>query len=104
MARERYEWAIPHIEAGLGAIRLDHLDHEDVARWLDDIAIAGQLSWPSIQICLTVLRAALTDAVDGRTPSTQPGRPRVPMPRDTHVTRPAPHGADPHGAKRPRRG
>jgi hypothetical protein len=35
-AREQYEWAIPHIEAGLGAIRLDRLDREDVARWLDE--------------------------------------------------------------------
>jgi hypothetical protein len=31
-AREQYEWAIPHIEAGLGAIRLDRLDREDVSR------------------------------------------------------------------------
>jgi hypothetical protein len=63
-AREQYEWAIPHIEAGLGAIRLDRLDREDVARWIDDLADAGQLSWRSIQICRTVLRAALADAVE----------------------------------------
>src|SRR6516164_7262128 len=63
-AREQYEWAIPHIEAGLGAIRLDRLDREDVARWLDDLAAAGQLSRRSIQICRTVLRAALADAVE----------------------------------------
>ena len=42
-AREQYEWAIPHIEAGLGAIRLDRLDREDVSRWLDDLAEAGRL-------------------------------------------------------------
>jgi integrase len=79
-AREQYEWAIPHIEAGLGAIRLDRLDREDVARWLDDLAVAGRLSWRSIQICRTVLRAALADAVEdgllGRSPAA-----RVPMPR-----------------------
>jgi integrase len=79
-AREQYEWAIPHIEAGLGAIRLDRLDREDVARWIDDLADAGQLSWRSIQICRTVLRAALADAVEegllGRSPAA-----RVPMPR-----------------------
>ena len=50
-AREQYEWAIPHIEAGLGAIRLDRLDRKDVARWLDDLASAGHLSWRSIQTC-----------------------------------------------------
>ena len=34
-AREQYEWAIPHIEAALGAIRLDRLDREEqVARFL----------------------------------------------------------------------
>ena len=35
-AKEQYEWAIPHIEAGLGAIRLDRLDRDDVARWLEE--------------------------------------------------------------------
>lgn len=79
-AREQYEWAIPHIEAGLGAIRLDRLDREDVARWLEDLAAAGRLSWRSVQICRTVLRAALADAVEegllGRSPAA-----RVPMPR-----------------------
>jgi integrase len=79
-AREQYEWAIPHIEAGLGAIRLDRLDREDVARWLEDMAAAGRLSWRSVQICRTVLRAALADAVEegllGRSPAA-----RVPMPR-----------------------
>src|SRR3979409_617903 len=62
-AREQYEWAIPHIEAGLGAIRLDRLDREDVARWIDGLASGGHLSWRSVQICRTVLRAALADAV-----------------------------------------
>ncbi|MGH9229791.1 MAG: tyrosine-type recombinase/integrase [Acidimicrobiales bacterium] len=79
-AREQYEWAIPHIEAGLGAIRLDRLDREDVARWLDDLAMAGRLSWRSIQICRTVLRAALADAVEEGLLRRSPAA-RVPMPR-----------------------
>ena len=79
-AREQYEWAIPHIEAGLGAIRLDRLDREDVARWLEDLATAGRLSWRSIQICRTVLRAALADAVEEGLLHRSPAA-RVPMPR-----------------------
>jgi integrase len=79
-SREQYEWAVPHIEAGLGAIRLDRLDREDVGRWLDDMAAAGQLSWRSIQICRTVLRAALTDAVEEGLLRRSPAA-RVPMPR-----------------------
>ncbi len=79
-AREQYEWAIPHIEAGLGAIRLDRLDREDVARWLEDLAAAGRLSWRSIQICRTVLRAALADAVEEGLLRRSPAA-RVPMPR-----------------------
>jgi integrase len=79
-AREQYEWAIPHIEAGLGAIRLDRLDREDVARWLDDLASAGHLSWRSIQICRTVLRATLADAVEEGLLRRSPAA-RVPMPR-----------------------
>jgi integrase len=79
-AREQYEWAIPHIEAGLGAIRLDRLDREDVARWLEGLAAAGRLSWRSIQICRTVLRAALADAVEEGLLHRSPAA-RVPMPR-----------------------
>jgi integrase len=79
-APEQYEWAIPHIEAGLGAVRVDRLDREDVARWLDDLAGAGQLSWRSIQICRTVLRAALADAVEDGLLRRSPAA-RVPMPR-----------------------
>src|SRR4051794_43890 len=33
--REQYEWAASHIEKGLGGIRLDQLDREDIARWLN---------------------------------------------------------------------
>ncbi|HZA77781.1 MAG TPA: hypothetical protein VE623_15475 [Acidimicrobiales bacterium] len=79
-AREQYEWAIPHIEAGLGVIRLDRLDREDVSRWLDDLAEAGRLSRRSIQICRTVLRAALADAVEEGLLRRSPAA-RVPMPR-----------------------
>ena len=79
-AREQYQWAIPHIEAGLGAIRLDRLDREDVAVWLDGLAAAGDLSWRSIQICRTVLRAALADAVEEGLLRRSPAA-RVPMPR-----------------------
>ena len=79
-AREQYQWAIPHIEAGLGAIRLDRLDREDVAGWLDGLAAAGGLSWRSIQICRTVLRAALADAVEEGLLRRSPAA-RVPMPR-----------------------
>jgi integrase len=85
-AREQYEWAIPHIEAGLGAIRLDRLDREDVAGWLDDLAAAGRLSWRSVQICRTVLRAALADAVEEGLLPRSPAA-RVPMPRS--VAKPA---------------
>ena len=34
-ARQQYEWAIPHIENGLGAIQLSRLDREDVATWIE---------------------------------------------------------------------
>ncbi len=63
-ARQQYEWAIPHIELGLGAIPLATLDREDVARWIEALAGGGRLSKRSVQICRTVLRAALTEAVD----------------------------------------
>ena len=79
-AKEQYEWAIPHIESGLGAIRLDRLERDDVAGWLEDMAAAGELSWRSIQICRTVLRAALADAVEEGLLRRSPAA-RVPMPR-----------------------
>ncbi len=49
-ARESYEWAIPHIEGGLGAIPLARLDREDVAAWIDALATGGKLSKRSIRI------------------------------------------------------
>ncbi len=80
-ARQQYEWAIPHIENGLGAIQLSRLDREDVATWIDDLAAGGKLGRRSIQICRTVLRAALTEAVDEglipRSPAARVGLPRT---------------------------
>jgi integrase len=80
-ARESYEWAIPHIEAGLGAIPVARLDREDVTEWIEELAGAGKLSRRSVQICRTVLRAALADAVDEglipRSPAARVGLPRT---------------------------
>lgn len=80
-ARQQYEWAIPHIEGGLGAIPLANLDRDDVARWIEDLANGGKLSRRSVQICRTVLRAALSEAVDEglitRSPAARVGLPRT---------------------------
>ena len=80
-ARQQYEWAIPHIENGLGAIQLSRLDRDDVATWIDYLAAGGKLGRRSIQICRTVLRAALTEAVDEglipRSPAARVGLPRT---------------------------
>jgi len=80
-AQEQYAWAIPHIEAGLGAIQLAMLDREDVAGWIEGLARGGKLSKRSVQICRTVLRAALTEAVDEglipRSPAARVGLPRT---------------------------
>lgn len=86
-AQEQYAWAIPHIEAGLGAVRLDHLDRSDIATWLDDLATSGRLGRRSITVCRTVLKAALTDAVEEQLLRRNPAA-RVPMPRD--IARPDP--------------
>jgi integrase len=85
-ARESYEWAIPHIEAGLGAIPIARLDREDVAGWLEGLATGGQLSRRSVQICRTVLRAALADAVEEGLIPRSPAA-RVALPRS--VAKPA---------------
>jgi integrase len=80
-SRESYEWAIPHIEAGLGAIPVSRLDREDVAEWIERLAAAGELSRRSVQICRTVLRAALAEAVDEgiipRSPAARVALPRT---------------------------
>lgn len=78
--RQQYEWTIPHIDAGIGAVRLDRLDRDDVARWLEGMANGGALAHRSIQICRNVLRAALADAVDEgllrRSPAARASMPR----------------------------
>ena len=80
-AQQQYEWAIPHIENGLGAIPIATLDRDDVARWIDDLAAGGKLSRRSVQICRNVLRAALAEAVDEgllpRSPASRVGLPRT---------------------------
>jgi integrase len=80
-AQEQYAWAIPHIEDGLGAIPLANLDRDDVARWIEALAAGGKLSKRSVQICRTVLRAALAEAVDEglipRSPAARVGLPRA---------------------------
>jgi integrase len=78
--RQQYEWAAGHIEAGIGAIRLDRLDRSDVAEWLDGLAAGGHFSRRSVEICRTVLKAALTDAVDEGLITRNPAA-RVPLPR-----------------------
>ena len=50
-SKEQYAWAIPHIEKGLGAIRLARLDRDDVATWIENLAASGKLSRRSVQIC-----------------------------------------------------
>jgi integrase len=84
--RQQYEWAAGHIEAGIGAIRLDRLDREDVAGWLDSLASGGHFSRRSVEICRTVLKAALTDAVDEGLIPRNPAA-RVPLPKQ--VAKPA---------------
>lgn len=80
-AREQYEWAAGHIEAGIGAIPLARLDRDDVAGWIEGLASGGRLSRRGVQICRTVLRAALSEAVDEglipRSPAARVGLPRT---------------------------
>lgn len=78
--RQNYIWASTHIVAGLGAIRLDRLDRDDIRKWLGTMAAAGQLSKRSIAVCRFILRAALADAVDEGLLPRSPAN-RVPMPR-----------------------
>ncbi len=80
-SREQYEWAIPHIENGLGAIQLSLLDRDDVATWIGNLAEGGKLSRRGVQICRNVLRASLREAVDEglipRSPAARVGLPRT---------------------------
>jgi integrase len=81
----QYEWAASHIKRDLGAIRVDQLDPDDVARWLDGLASGGQMSRRSIQIFRMVLRAALADTVEAGQLTRNPAA-RIGMPR--HIVKP----------------
>lgn len=72
-------WAAGHISNGLGAIRLDQLDREDVARWYEQLAEGGLLNKRSITIIRRVRRAALEDAVGEGLIRRNPAA-RVPVP------------------------
>lgn len=85
--RLQYQWAAGHIKGGLGGIRADHLERDDIARWLEGLAAEGRLSRRSIQIIRMVLRAALDDAVAIGELRRNPAA-RVAMPRQ--VSKPAP--------------
>ena len=78
--RAQHEWAASHMKRDLGAIRLDRLDRDDVARWPDRLASEGELSRRSIQVVRMVLRAALADAVENgelrRSPAAHVALPR----------------------------
>lgn len=80
-ARQQYEWAAGHIDNGIGAIPLFRLDREDVASWIEGLAGGGRLGQRGLQICRTVLRAALAEAVDEgllpRSPAARVGLPRT---------------------------
>jgi hypothetical protein len=65
---------------------LDRLDRDDVAGWLDSLASGGHFSRRSVEICRTVLKAALTDAVDEGLIPRNPAA-RVPLPKQ--VAKPA---------------
>jgi len=79
--RQQYQWAAGHIKTGLGGIRADHLERDDIARWLEALAAEGRLSRRSIQIIRMVLRAALDDAVAIGELRRNPAA-RVAMPRE----------------------
>jgi len=78
--RQQYEWAAGHIRSGIGGVRVDQLDRDDVARWLESLADDGKFALRSIQIMRMVLRASLADAVDigelCRSPAARVGMPR----------------------------
>ena len=85
--RLQYQWAAGHIKTGLGGIRADQVERDDIARWLEGLAAEGRLSRRSIQIIRMVLRAALDDAVAIGELRRNPAA-RVAMPRQ--VSKPAP--------------
>ena len=65
-AREQYRWAVTHIEAGLGAIRLDRLDREDVARWMDSIATAPEILLTVYAHTLPQATVSVTERIGAR--------------------------------------
>jgi integrase len=79
-AKLQYEWAAQRISTDLGAVRLDRLDREDVAHWLESLASGGVYARRSVQIFRMVLRAALADAVEEGLIRRSPAA-RVAMPR-----------------------
>lgn len=79
-------WAAGHVSRSLGAIRLNQLDREDIARWYEQLADDGVLNERSITIIRRVLRAALEDAVDEGMIRRNPAA-RVPVPK--RVVKPA---------------
>lgn len=78
--RLQYEWAAERIATDIGAIRVDRLDRDDIARWLDGLASGGKYSRRSVGIFRMVLRAALADAVESgelrRSPAARVGMPK----------------------------
>lgn len=61
--RQQYRWAAGHIERGVGGILVEQLTRDDLARWLESLALDGTLSRRSLQIVRMTLRAALANAV-----------------------------------------
>jgi integrase len=85
--RQQYQWAAGHIKTGLGGIRADQLERDDIARWLEGLAAEGRLSRRSIQIIRMVLRATLDDAVATGELRRNPAA-RVAMPRQVAKSAP----------------
>jgi integrase len=77
----QYRWAARHINLGLGAISLQSLERNDIARWLNGLAAGGKLSRRSVQIIRMTLRAVLSSAVEDGELRRSPAA-SVPMPRD----------------------
>ena len=87
--RQQYRWAAGHINSGLGGVRADQLERDDIARWLEALAEEGRLARRSIQIIRMVLRASLDDAVAVGDLRRNPAA-RVAMPRHVSKTAPEP--------------
>ena len=83
--KAQYEWAAGHIRNGVGSIPMDHLDRDDLARWLEGLATGGKYSKRSITIFRTVLRAALAGAFAAGEIRRNPAA-RVALPRKVPTT------------------